>query len=180
MSTDDEANTAPKARWLGIVVDSLRKAKAEPRRMMPTAAIVSGTKSTLMMRAKASGKHVHSTTSTKISQTWLASHTGPMTFSMSRRWPAPFSGPPARRSQKPAPKSAPANTAYIVRPSHSTATTASVSISAPPPAPGRAPARHRLLRGRVGWQPRPTHGAARRRTATVATVSAVYTTSRPK
>ena len=63
------------------------------------------------MAAKASGNPVHSTTSTKISQTWLASHTGPMACSMSVRWAEPRSGPPAVRSQKPAPKSAPPNSA---------------------------------------------------------------------
>ena len=46
--------------------------------MMPTAAAVSGTYSVDMIAAKAVGNPVHSTTSTKISQTWLASHTGPI------------------------------------------------------------------------------------------------------
>src|SRR2546423_975193 len=41
------------------------------------------------MAAKASGKPVHNTTRTKISQTWLASHTGPMACSISRRRAAP-------------------------------------------------------------------------------------------
>ena len=51
------------------------------------------------------------TTSTKISQTWLASQTGPMARSMSARGRLPAPAPPAVRSQKPAPKSAPPSSA---------------------------------------------------------------------
>ena len=54
------------------------------------------------------------TTKTKISQTWLASQTGPIECSIRARGRAPRSGPPAVRSQNPAPKSAPPNTAYAV------------------------------------------------------------------
>jgi hypothetical protein len=52
---------------------------------------------------------VHSTTSTKISQTWLASQIGAIERSMRSRWRAPRRVPPASRSQMPAPKSAPPN-----------------------------------------------------------------------
>jgi hypothetical protein len=55
----------------------------------------------------ASGKAVHNMTSTKISQTWLASHTGDIARLIIARTGAPRSAPPAVRSQKPAPKSAP-------------------------------------------------------------------------
>ena len=54
---------------------------------------------------------VQSTTSTKISQTWLASHTGAIECSISVRCRAPRLVPPASRSQIPAPKSAPPNRA---------------------------------------------------------------------
>ena len=61
-----------------------------------------------MIAAKALGKPVHSTTSTKISHTWLASHTGVIERSTRSRTGAPFfSSKPAVRSQKPPPKSAP-------------------------------------------------------------------------
>ncbi len=60
-------------------------------------------------------------TSTKISQTWLASHTGPIECSIRLRWLAPRFELPARRSQMPAPKSAPASSAYAVTASHITA-----------------------------------------------------------
>ena len=68
------------------------------------------------MASKADGKPVQRTTSTKISQTWFASHTGPIAQSISARGRRPRSPPPASRLQKPAPKSAPPKTAYIVMP----------------------------------------------------------------
>ena len=43
-----------------------------------------------------------------MSQTWLASHTGPIEWSITSRGRFPRSAPPATRSQNPAPKSAPA------------------------------------------------------------------------
>ena len=46
-----------------------------------------------MIGAKAVGKAVHTTTSAKISHTWLASHTGPMACSMRAR----CRRPPRRR-----------------------------------------------------------------------------------
>jgi hypothetical protein len=79
--------------------------------MMPTAASVSGTYNVDMIGANALGKPVHSVTSTKINHTWLASHTGPIDSSINSRVGAPRSASPAKRSQKPAPKSAPAKSA---------------------------------------------------------------------
>jgi len=98
-------------RWLEVRVTSLRKAKLEPRSTMPRAAIDSGTNSVSVIDANASANAVHNTTRQKMSQTWLASHTGPMEWAMTARGAAPRSGPPAVRSQKPAPKSAPPNSA---------------------------------------------------------------------
>ena len=63
---------------------------------------------TTAIRAKAGGKHVKSTTTTKISHTWLASHTGVMARAMSSRCAA-LRGPDASRSHTPPPKSAPAS-----------------------------------------------------------------------
>ena len=57
------------------------------------------------------GKPVQKITRTKISQTWLASQTGPIERLISPRTRAPRSAPPAVRSQNPAPKSAPPSTA---------------------------------------------------------------------
>jgi len=79
--------------------------------MIPTATRVRGMNSVDMMEANAGGKQVHNTTSTKMSQTWFVSHTGPMACSMRTRCGRPRSGPPANRSQNPAPKSAPPSTA---------------------------------------------------------------------
>ena len=92
-------------------VTALRNANPEPRSTIPSAAIVSGTKTVNVIDAYASGKHVQSTTQVKISQTWFASHTGPIACSITERGRAPRSAPPAIRSQNPAPKSAPPNTA---------------------------------------------------------------------
>jgi hypothetical protein len=64
-----------------------------------------------MIAVKAAENAVHNITRQKISQTWFASHTGVIARSMSARGRSPRSGPPASRSQKPAPKSAPPNTA---------------------------------------------------------------------
>ncbi len=61
--------------------------------------------------AKAAEKAVQSTTRTKISQTWLASQTGPIAQSISARARLPRSPPPANSDQKPPPKSAPPKTA---------------------------------------------------------------------
>ena len=64
-----------------------------------------------MIDAKASGKPVHSTTSTKISQTWFDSQTGPIAQAIRARARLPRSPPRATSVQNPAPKSAPPNTA---------------------------------------------------------------------
>ena len=55
-----------------------RSAYAVPRRMIPTAAMNSGTASVDAIDPNATGYAVQKITSTKISQTWLASHTGPI------------------------------------------------------------------------------------------------------
>jgi hypothetical protein len=60
-----------------------------------------------MTAPKASGKAVQKTTRMKMSQTWFASQTGVRERWISARGRSPFSGPPAIRSQKPPPKSAP-------------------------------------------------------------------------
>ena len=94
--------------------------------------------------SNADEKPVQSTTSTKISQTWLASQTGPIAQSISSRGRRPRSPPPASRLHSPAPKSAPPKTAYIVTPIQRTTATASAcspgrscARSAGGPAPGR-------------------------------------------
>jgi hypothetical protein len=73
---------------------------------MPTRKSVSGTWSAVEMTAKALGKAPKSTTAARMSQTWLASHTGPMADSMSARC-SRLRGPDASRSHTPPPKSAP-------------------------------------------------------------------------
>ena len=110
-STDENAKIAPNARRSDVRKRLLRNAKLAPRSTIPSAASVRGTKSVSVIDAKASGNAVHSTTSAKISHTWLASHTGPMEWSMSAAGRSPRSAPPATRSQNPAPKSAPPKTA---------------------------------------------------------------------
>ena len=145
VTSDERAKDPPYNRWRRTGSTSLRSAKPEPRRMMPTAARVSGMYRVDMIEANAGGKQVHSTTRTKMSQTWLVSQTGPMDCSMSTRWGRPRSGPPASRSQNPPPKSAPPSTAYAVMPTNSTTTTTSAKVTArplrAPGRPGRARAR---------------------------------------
>lgn len=79
--------------------------------MMPRAAPNSGSMSVENIEPNATGNAVQAITSTKISHTWLASHTGLIERSTIPRTPPPRSAPPAVRSQNPAPKSAPPSTA---------------------------------------------------------------------
>ena len=109
--TEENAKIAPSARRSDVRKRLLRNAKLAPRNTIPRATRVRGTKSVSVIDSKASGNAVQSTTSAKINHTWLASHTGPMEWSMSARGRSPLSAPPATRSQNPAPKSAPARTA---------------------------------------------------------------------
>ena len=81
------ANAAPKLRRSRVRNTALRNAKLEPRSTMPSAASVSGTNSVSVIEANASEKPVHSTTRQKISQTWFASHTGPIEWSIERARP---------------------------------------------------------------------------------------------
>src|SRR5262249_11976107 len=104
---DEDAKAAPKFRLLRGGGTPFRNAKLAPRSTMPSAANVSGTNSVRVIDWNASGKPVHSTTSTKISHTWLASQTGPIAWFTTARGFAPCLAPPAMRSQNPAPKSAP-------------------------------------------------------------------------
>jgi hypothetical protein len=109
--SEDSANDAPRKRRMPRVVTLLRNANAAPRAIMPNAARVSGMYRVVTTAANAPENAVQSTTSTKMSQTWLASHTGPSECSMRSRRRAPRRVPPASRSQIPAPKSAPPNRA---------------------------------------------------------------------
>src|SRR3954468_21312456 len=77
-NTDEAAKAAPKLRRSRVRNTALRKAKLEPRSTMPKAASVNGTKRVRVIEANASEKADHSTTREKISQTWFASHTGPI------------------------------------------------------------------------------------------------------
>ncbi len=81
-TTEEQANTAPYRRRSAVVRVTFRKAKPEPRRTMPKAAMASGANSTVVTAAKAGGKPVHRTTRQKINHTWLASQTGAMACSM--------------------------------------------------------------------------------------------------
>src|SRR3954470_18774844 len=95
VTTDDSANDAPRNRCIRGVVMVLRKANAPPRTTIPKPASVNGMYSVEATAAKAVGKPVHSTTSTKISQTWFASHTGPTECSINVRCGRPLTVPPA-------------------------------------------------------------------------------------
>ena len=84
---------------------------------MPIAAISSGAASVEVIEPYATGYAVQATTSTKTSQTWLASQTGPIAcLASSRIRRAPDEPPKASSVHSPAPKSAPASTVYAVIP----------------------------------------------------------------
>ena len=111
ISTEEKANTAPSTRASLIVAAWPRSANAIPRKITPSAARNSGIESVDMSDPNATGNAVQTITSTKISHTWLASHTGLIERWIMPRTRPPRSAPPAVRSQKPAPKSALPNTA---------------------------------------------------------------------
>ncbi len=87
-----------------------RSAYAAPRKMIPIAAMNSGTASVDAIEPNARGYAVQNTVRTKISHTWLASHTGAMEWWACSRTSSPRSPRPAISCQNPAPKSAPAST----------------------------------------------------------------------
>ena len=89
-----------------------------------------------MTASKATENAVQSTTRMKISQTWLASQTGPIAESISRRARSPRSPLPPTSDQNPAPKSAPPKTAYRVAPTQRIAATTSALLTPSPPAAG--------------------------------------------
>src|SRR4051812_34187045 len=138
-STDESANAAPKLRWSRVRNTTLRNAKLEPRSTIPSAAKVRGTNRVSMMDANVVANAVQSTTRQKINHTWFASQTGPIEWSMSARGRSPRLAPPASRSQKPAPKSAPPKIAYAVTPKNSTTATASAQLTGLGPGPSAAP-----------------------------------------
>src|SRR3954463_13709275 len=76
VSTDPMPNSHPAICLARTRAASLRIAKLAARSTMPAAATASGMNSVDMMEANAGPNAVQHTTSRKISQTWLASHTG--------------------------------------------------------------------------------------------------------
>ena len=93
ISTDESANTPPSTRASLIVAAWPRNANAVPRKMIPIAARNSGIESVEKTEPNATGNAVQMITSTKISQTWLASHTG-----LIERCTIPRSRPPRSRA----------------------------------------------------------------------------------
>src|SRR3954451_14858584 len=77
VSTDDTPKMKPTTPSVSRSGGApLRSAYAEPRMMIPTAAMNSGTARVEAIEPKAVGYADHDTTRTKRSHTWLASHTG--------------------------------------------------------------------------------------------------------
>jgi hypothetical protein len=111
VSTDESANAPTARRRPEPLPATPWKAKPAPRRTIPSAARLSGMNSVDMIDANASENADHSTTSTKMSQTWLDSQTGPIAQSIRARARVPRSPLPVTSVQNPAPKSAPPNTA---------------------------------------------------------------------
>ncbi len=86
---------------------------------MPTSAIESGISSAVNRSANAGGNAVNSVTTTRISQMWFVSQTGPIARKIASRRAAPR-GLDDSAIQTPPPKSAPANIAYAMRPMSTT------------------------------------------------------------
>src|SRR3990172_5334448 len=86
---------------------------------MPISEITSGTIRAVNRSAKAGGKAVNSVTTTRMSQTWFVSHTGPIARKIASRC-CEARVPLASAVQTPAPKSAPPNIVYAMSPSRTT------------------------------------------------------------
>src|SRR5919197_484599 len=84
--------------------------------MIPMPAMKSGIDSVDVIDANAVGNAVQQITSTKTSQTWLVSQTGPIAWCACSRISFARSPWPPQSCQKPAPKSAPPSTAYAASP----------------------------------------------------------------
>ena len=111
VSTEENAKVAPAALAKPSREICLRKANPEPRSTIPPKASHRGRAATVITGAKASGKAVQKMTRSKTSHTWLASHTGVIDSSINWRGRRPRWSPPASRSHRPPPKSAPPKTA---------------------------------------------------------------------
>ena len=95
----------PKSSWAASRPRARRavwwNAKPEPRSTIPSAARLSGMNSVEKIASNAGEKPVQRTTRTKISQTWLASQTGPIAESISSRGRRPLA---AAGQQAPEPR----------------------------------------------------------------------------
>jgi hypothetical protein len=111
VTSEENAKVAPRARCALSPETSLRNANPAPRSTIPASASHSGSATVVITAANACGNAVQKMTRSKTSQTWLASHTGVIDSSISARGARPRRSPPASRSHRPPPKSAPANTA---------------------------------------------------------------------
>ena len=111
VTSEEKAKAAPAARCRGSGDSSLRNANPAPRSTIPATASHSGSAQVVITAANAAGKPVQKMTRSKTSQTWLASHTGVIDSSISARGSRPRRSPPASRSHRPPPKSAPPSTA---------------------------------------------------------------------
>ena len=139
VSSEEKAKVAPRPRCRPGWLTSFRKAKPAPRSTIPSRASHSGSAAAVITAANACGKAVQNTTSAKTSQTWLASHTGVIDSSISRRGARPRRSPPASRSHRPPPKSAPPSTAYrVIVASRMPPTAAAAVMARSGPPPGRA------------------------------------------
>ena len=97
VSSDESPNSAWETRRSRAPGASRWKANPAPRSTIPSAARLSGMNSVEKIAAKAAEKAVQSTTSTKISQTWLDSQTGPIAQSISARARLPRSPLPGEQ-----------------------------------------------------------------------------------
>jgi hypothetical protein len=132
VSSEEKAKAAPAARCRPGRDSSLRKANPEPRSTIPATASHSGTAPVVITAANACGKPVQKITRSKTSQTWLASQTGLIDSSISRLGSCPRRSPPASRSHRPPPKSAPPSTAYKVTEASRMPPTAAAAVMARP------------------------------------------------
>src|SRR4051795_8929095 len=110
VTIDEMAETKSRSRTCRGPDVPADTAYAAPRTTIPSTATMSAIESVDAIEPNAAGYAVQLTVSTKISHTWLASHTGAITLCAKSRMRRPSAVRAAVTCQMAAPKSAPART----------------------------------------------------------------------
>ena len=112
-ASEEKAKIPPVRACSEASARDLRNAKPAPRSTMAKTASMSGSNRVEVIAANAAGNAVQRMTRSKISHTWFVSQTGPIAWSIRAQGNTrPRAVPPASRSHRPPPKSAPPRMAW--------------------------------------------------------------------